>query len=84
MREVFGERDLAQTSGARAIKPTEVGGGRQGRNFRIPLLTKGILKQQPLPVWGRVWGYPKQGGFHQRRFELYSKDTTIQKPGNAS
>jgi hypothetical protein len=28
-------------------------------------------------MWGRVWGYPKPMDFHQRKFELTSKYTTI-------
>jgi hypothetical protein len=42
-------------------KPQEVGGVTKRQNCIKPLWTKGDLKSAPLPMWGRVWGYPKTG-----------------------
>jgi len=40
-----------------------------------PLPAKDDFKSEPLPMWGRVWGYPRRLDFLEKRFELWLKDT---------
>jgi hypothetical protein len=44
-------------------------------NIHLPQFLIGMKRVSP--PWGRVWGTPKRRGFRRKRFELYSKDTTI-------
>ena len=52
MREVFGERDQAHITAARAIKPTEVGGVAKERNHDKESANKG---------WFPIRGCPRRG-----------------------
>ena len=78
--EVLGEHGhlaARSPSAACAAKPTEVGGGVRRAKAQKSLQPKDDSKTMPLPMWGRVWGYPKrrirQPDFLQRRFETLSK-----------
>ena len=78
MREVLGEHGLLAArspSAASAEKPTEVGDGARRQNSDKALRAKDDFKSEPLPMWGRVWGYPRRPDFLQRRFELCPIDT---------
>jgi hypothetical protein len=50
-----------------------------------PLQTKDIWKLEPLPMWGRVWGYPLRRDFHRNKFWLFPRGTTMSNiNGNAA